>query len=441
MEFDSSMSDLDKLKQVQQIIRMYLETKERLEQEFTDTSSGSTYDEEYSDILRTISEHQAQERLLLRILPSRCGAAAVTACVAPVDRSAICAQTNKRKSKKVSTQPRGPRGPGPGAQRKRAKSVPSAHSVLSSDVSVDSESASPESRRTGWKDWEVVRDDVHWGQRIGAGAFGTVFKGYWHGDVAIKVLNVAKPSPSQILAFRNEISVLRKTRHTNVLFFVGCIVEPSLAIITQWCEGSSLYQHLHVNELQDSMQDLTEIARQTALAMEYLHARRILHRDLKSNNIFLLEDKTVKVGDFGLATIQMSFGGDGKGKISPAGSILWMAPEIIRMKPANPYSYASDVYAFGIVMYELMSSELPYTQVGSRDQLLFMIGNGLLRPSDDKARKDTPRAFKQLFRECACYDREKRPLFPYIHETLKALGSNIPKFERSRSLPNLTDNS
>ena len=294
MEFDSSMSDIDKLKAVQQIISMYLETKDRLEHEVVDPESFSTYDEEYSDVLRTISEHQAQERLLLRIIPCRFGVAPIAQCVAPVDRqAALASRGGPPRTEALKLPVEG------GKRRKRAKSVPSAQTagIDRSEDDLRSEPGSPKPlpSRTGWKDWEVSCDDLRWGPRIGSGAFGTVYKGYWHGNVAIKVLNVAKPNPSQILAFRNEISVLRKTRHTNVLFFVGCVVEPRLGIITQWCEGSSLYQHLHVNETRESMQELLEIAEQTALAMEYLHARRILHRDLKSNNIFLMEDKQVKV--------------------------------------------------------------------------------------------------------------------------------------------------
>lgn len=310
MDFDSSMSDVEKLKAVQQIISMYLETKDRLENEVVDASSFSTYDEEYSDVLRTISEHQAQERLLLRIIPSGFGVAPVAECVAPVDRSSFIKITKPTKKGLKLPEEHG------GRKRPRAQSVPSTDIVgigKTEDSINDPEPASPSprrSRRSGWKDWEVANEDVKWGPRVGCGAFGTVYKGYWHGNVAIKVLNVAKPSPEQILAFRNEISVLRKTSHLNVLYFVGCVVEPTLAIITQWCEGSSLYQHLHVKESQASMQELTEIAEQTALAMEYLHAKHILHRDLKSNNIFLLEDKTVKVSHrygllFNLAYLHM----------------------------------------------------------------------------------------------------------------------------------------
>lgn len=171
----------------------------------------------------------------------------------------------------------------------------------------------------------------------------------YHDKVAIKFLNVQNPSPAQYDAFRNEVAVLKATRHDNVLLFIGCISNPCLAIVTEWCEGSSLYKHLHVVEEHWNMYTLIDIAKQTSVGMEYLHAKRILHRDLKSNNIFLVpyeksshppnngikklqrensideRDKQVdrwkvKIGDFGLATVK----GKGNESKNPTGSILWM---------------------------------------------------------------------------------------------------------------------
>lgn len=84
----------------------------------------------------------------------------------------------------------------------------------------------------------------------------------------MKKLNVKDPSSQQLQAFKNEVAVLRKTRHVNVLLFMGCIWKPYLAIITQWCEGSSLYRHLHVVETKFEMHDLIDISRQTAQGME-----------------------------------------------------------------------------------------------------------------------------------------------------------------------------
>lgn len=111
-------------------------------------------------------------------------------------------------------------------------------------------------------------------------------------------LDVQKASPDQLQAFKNEVAVLRKTRHVNILLFMGCVRERMLAIITQWCEGSSLYKHLHVFETKFELLTHIEIARQTAQGMDYLHAKNIIHRDLKSNNIFLHDDLTVKIGEY-----------------------------------------------------------------------------------------------------------------------------------------------
>ncbi|XP_060586749.1 serine/threonine-protein kinase A-Raf-like isoform X2 [Ruditapes philippinarum] len=309
-----------------------------------------------------------------------------------------------------------------GKQRPRARSV----------------ETDPGRRTGGWRDsnedWEIPNEEIIFGPRIGSGSFGTVFKGHWHGAVAVKRLNVTNPTPAQLQAFKNEVAVLRKTRHLNVLLFMGCTSKPQLAIITQWCEGSSLYKHLHVDDIKFEMLGLLEIGRQTALGMDYLHAKSIIHRDLKSNNIFLTEDLTVKIGDFGLATVKTRWSGSHQFQ-QPTGSILWMAPEVIRMQEQNPYTFQSDVYAFGIVLYELMTGNLPYSHINNKDQILFMVGKGYLSPDVNKVRNDCPKALIRLMQDCCKYDRETRPLFPQILSSLEILLSSLPKIGRSRSEP------
>ncbi|XP_062613189.1 serine/threonine-protein kinase B-raf-like isoform X1 [Saccostrea cucullata] len=286
------------------------------------------------------------------------------------------------------------------------------------------------------EDWEINGDQIQMHKRIGSGSFGTVYRGYYHGHVAIKRLNVTAPTPQQLRAFKNEVAVLRKTRHTNILLFMGWTSKPQLAIVTQWCEGSSLYKHIHEDDIKFEMLTIMEISRQTAQGMDYLHAKSIIHRDLKSNNIFLTENLTVKIGDFGLATMKTRWSGSHQFQ-QPSGSILWMAPEVIRMKEANPYTNQSDVYAFGIVLYELMTQSLPYSNISNKDQILYMVGKGTLRPDLSKARKDTPKRFKILMQDCCKYDREQRPLFPQILSVLESLERSLPKVHRSASEPTL----
>uniref|UniRef100_A0A8B9HI60 RAF proto-oncogene serine/threonine-protein kinase n=1 Tax=Astyanax mexicanus TaxID=7994 RepID=A0A8B9HI60_ASTMX len=360
------------------------------------------------------------------------------------------------------------------SQRQRSTSTPNVH-MVSTALPVDSINASPialspSQSPTGWNQsktpapapkerassfnsqeknkirprdkrdssyyWEIEASEVVLHSRIGSGSFGTVYKGKWHGDVAVKILKVTDPTPEQFQAFRNEVAVLRKTRHVNILLFMGYMTKDNLAIVTQWCEGSSLYKHLHVLETNFQMFQLIEIARQTAQGMDYLHAKNIIHRDMKSNNIFLHEGLTVKIGDFGLATVKARWSGSHQVE-QPSGSILWMAPEVIRMQDNNPYSFQSDVYSYGIVLYELMTGELPYSHIANRDQIIFMVGRGHLSPDLSKLYKSCPKAMKRLVADCIKKSKEERPLFPQILSSIELLQHALPKINRSASEPSL----
>ncbi|KAL1132035.1 hypothetical protein AAG570_011643 [Ranatra chinensis] len=290
--------------------------------------------------------------------------------------------------------------------------------------------------RESIEDWEIPADEILTGQRIGSGSFGTVYKGHWHGPVALKTLNVKDPTCAQLQAFKNEVAVLRKTRHVNILLFMGYVSKPQLAIVTQWCEGSSIYRHLHVQETKFDLLTLIDIARQTAQGMDYLHAKNIIHRDLKSNNIFL-HDMVVKIGDFGLATVKTRWSGAQQFQ-QPSGSILWMAPEVIRMQEDSPYSFQSDVYAYGIVLYEVLTGQLPYSHINNKDQILFMVGRGYLRPDLNELPPETPKALRRLSEHCIKFNREERPLFRQILSSLESLLQSLPKIHRSTSEPLLS---
>uniref|UniRef100_A0A672LL28 non-specific serine/threonine protein kinase n=1 Tax=Sinocyclocheilus grahami TaxID=75366 RepID=A0A672LL28_SINGR len=339
--------------------------------------------------------------------------------------------TKRYSSPKPSTSP--PHLGSPGRRPPKSPSEPKERKQSSSD---DKKKV----HRGGYRDssyyWEVHSREVSMLKRIGAGSFGTVYKGKWHGDVAIKILKVTEPTPEQLQAFKNEMQVLRKTRHVNILLFMGFMTKPNFAIITQWCEGSSLYRHLHVTETKFDTMRRIDVARQTAQGMDYLHAKNIIHRDLKSNNIFLHEGWTVKIGDFGLATVKSRWSGSQQVE-QPSGSILWMAPEVIRMQDTNPYTFQSDVYGYGVVLYELMSGTLPYSNINNRDQIIFMVGRGYLSPDLSKLYSNCPKSMKRLIIDCLKFKRDERPLFPQILVGIEQVQDLLPKIERSASEPSL----
>ena len=184
-------------------------------------------------------------------------------------------------------------------------------------------------------------------------------------------------------------------------------------------------------------------------------SKDILHRDLKSKNIFFTNDFRVKIGDFGLATMRTFTphaaddsqighleennaaklrnlnidSNTGTEIMEPKGSILWMAPEILRTRPPK-YSTKSDVYAFGVVLYELTSRKLPYPGLCT-EAIVFLVGTGKLRPNINDVRKDTPRVLRRLLLETTESDLILRPPFKEIFQLL----SSQPSISRSVSHP------
>jgi pole hole protein len=106
------------------------------------------------------------------------------------------------------------------------------------------------------------------------------------------------------------------------------------------------------------------------------------------------------------------------------------------MQEGSPYSFQSDVYAFGVVLFELLAGQLPYANI-NKDQILFMVGRGILRPDLNNLRSDTPKALRRLLEDCLKLNREERPLFRQILASLESCLHSLPKIHRSASEPTL----
>ncbi|CAF1980022.1 unnamed protein product [Rotaria magnacalcarata] len=297
-------------------------------------------------------------------------------------------------------------------------------------------------------DWEIRAEDLlSRGRMVGRGTYGSVYKAEvrLHGLVALKELNFVSPTPSQFQAFRNEVIALKKITHQNTLNFYGYILTPRFAIVTQWCEGSTLYKHIHVLDRHWKINQLIDIARQICQGMSYLHDRGIIHRDLKSSNVFLdmcnePDDAEVsfrvKIGDFGLAAVKTVLAESVNQQFQPTGSVLWMAPEVIQQKDPNCYSTSADIYAYGCVLFEMFSGKLPHTPISNKEQIMWLVGKGRLKLKVEQCRDDTPTEITNLIRQCTEFDHEKRPNFaPEIDDTLSKFECTFPRLQRSQSEP------
>lgn len=191
--------------------------------------------------------------------------------------------------------------------------------------------------------------------KIASGSCGDMFLGTYSGEeVAVKVLNPQNLNKNVWSEFKQEINMLREVDHPNIVRFIGsCTKPPQFYIITECMSRGSLFDFLHNEHNVLDLPTLLKFALDVCQGMSYLHQKGIIHRDLKSGNLLLDKNDVVKVADFGLARFQ-----DGGGDMTAeTGTYRWMAPEVINHQP---YDSKADVYSFALVLWELMTSKIPY---------------------------------------------------------------------------------
>lgn len=268
-------------------------------------------------------------------------------------------------------------------------------------------------------------EDVILHEQLGAGAFGTVFRGEWGGHtVAVKVLQTAYSSNSRELdSFRQEIAVLSGLRHPNIIaFLAACTISPDICIIEELAEGGSLHTKLHGPSGSEnrcrplSLTDAIQIAIDVAQAMVYLHPS-IVHRDLKSQNVLLDSDGRAKVCDFGIAKFKdRTFVSTMNGQ---AGTPAYMAPELFDGVNATE---KVDVYSYAILLWECITGKVPWGHVPSPMQIIYYVGVLNQRPTMPTTIHDS---FKTLIEDCWKVDPKERPTFEEILNRLLDMQRNL----------------
>ncbi|PSS04139.1 Serine/threonine-protein kinase [Actinidia chinensis var. chinensis] len=256
-------------------------------------------------------------------------------------------------------------------------------------------------------DCEIHWEDLHLQEEIGQGSFAVVHRGIWNGsDVAIKVYFGSDYSEGTLLDYKKEIDIMRRLRHPNVLLFMGAVYSrerDKLAIVTEFLPRGSLFKILHKNNQSLDIRRRLRMALDIARGMNYLHRRNppIVHRDLKTSNLLVDKNWNVKVGDFGLSRLKNATFLTAK---SGRGTPQWMAPEVLRNEPSNE---KSDVFSFGVILWELMTESIPWKHLNSF-QVVGVVGfmdRRLDLPENLDARASS------IIRDCWQSNPEHRPSF------------------------------
>lgn len=263
----------------------------------------------------------------------------------------------------------------------------------------------------GEHELELVRS-----RRIGKGGQGEVYLGALHGaPVAVKVLPTAGQTLAQIRSFVAEIRIHARLKHPNVVEVYGvCRKDGQLLQVVQLCQNKSLDCVLSSDNFADfaaSHDNRVRLAMETASGMAYLHGRDVLHLDLKPQNLLVTDSMHIKVCDFGLAMAQPASRTHIEGFCS--GTPLYMAPEVLKSGHA---SKAADVYAYGLILYELFTGRQPF-DTAPRAGFFERVKSGLRPEIPD----DMHAGAADLARRCWAPDPASRPTFAEVQASLTNL--------------------
>jgi len=275
--------------------------------------------------------------------------------------------------------------------------------------------------------WLLTRDDVQLGKILGSGASCTVYKGkYKRTPVAIKMMRDTFMGQSLKKEFEREVTAMMRLRHPNLVMFMGACAEPQMIIVSEFCGGETLFKLLHEKKnIMLTWKQKLKMMKDVARGMFYLHDNNppILHRDLKSLNLLLLDEVTspndkimVKITDFGVARAM-----DESGKMTgQMGTCHWMAPEVINNQP---YTLAADIYSFAIVMWEIVVRETPYRDINPVTIPMRVVKGE--RPNLSVIPSTCPDIVKDIIRASWDPIPSKRPTFAQILDALDSMDPDL----------------
>jgi hypothetical protein len=267
-----------------------------------------------------------------------------------------------------------------------------------------------------FRDIEINRQSIKLYEKLGHGSFGEVRLGKWNDtvEVAVKLL---KPNSMDRDKFIAEAELMHKLHHKQIVQILGICKDPPeepVYIVTELMEKGALLHFLQSDEGRAlKLDDLIDMMAQIADGMSYLESMNFVHRDLRAANILVGANLLVKVADFGLARVTQDTNDVYRAEEGAKFPIKWTAPEAALQRI---FSVKSDVWSFGVLMYEMVTyGRTPYPSMSNR-QVMDEVSHGYRIPKPEGPGINCPQDLYDIMIGCWQERPENRPTFHYLKD-------------------------
>ncbi|XP_057579348.1 tyrosine-protein kinase Fes/Fps isoform X1 [Hippopotamus amphibius kiboko] len=264
--------------------------------------------------------------------------------------------------------------------------------------------------------WALSHEDLVLGEQIGRGNFGEVFSGRLRADntlVAVKSCRETLP-PDLKAKFLQEARILKQYSHPNIVRLIGvCTQKQPIYIVMELVQGGDFLTFLRTEGARLRVKTLLQMVGDAAAGMEYLESKCCIHRDLAARNCLVTEKNVLKISDFGMSREEADgvYAASGGLRQVP---VKWTAPEALNY---GRYSSESDVWSFGILLWETFSlGASPYPNLSNQQTREFVEKGGRL-PCPELC----PDAVFRLMEQCWAYEPGQRPSFSTIYQELQSI--------------------